>query len=181
MKKLEMTNSEIVKSYNNAEQKGIQITILAELNDTTNAHIKSILRDAGVELPRGPLPKAKKAKESGKPKPPKPYPVMKMHEGTLKEEMKEELVKFVHDAKENKPVIEIKSTTDECEGGVCELPKPGDYKPKKPMSKEVWLMARQVELKAYLADQLNAMNEVDLELVAEYNERLGERMTKNAN
>ena len=131
MKKLEMTNSEIVKSYNNAEQKGIQITILAELNDTTNAHIKSILRDAGVELPRGPLPKTKK---------------------------------------EEKPVIEIVSAADvmdTCEGGVCEL------RPKKPMSKEVWLMARQVELKAYLADQLNAMNEVDLELVAEYNEMVG--------
>lgn len=142
MKKLEMTNNEIVQSYNNAVSKGMQISILADLNATSPKTIKGILRDAGIELPRGPLPKTKK---------------------------------------EDKPMEKVE-TKDNCEGGVCVLPfVPDKHLPpmeitnvKKPTPRKLWMMARQVELKTYLQQQLNALLEIDEELMQEYNQLAGE-------
>lgn len=48
---MEMTKEEIVRKYQRAEttkEKKEQIQILAELNATTEAHIKHVLREMGV-------------------------------------------------------------------------------------------------------------------------------------
>ena len=48
---MEMTKEEIVRKYQRAEtdkEKKEQIQILAELNATTEAHIRQVLREMGV-------------------------------------------------------------------------------------------------------------------------------------
>lgn len=47
---MEMTDSEIVRSYKEAAQKNKQIGILAELNDCPKDEIKAILARSGVKL-----------------------------------------------------------------------------------------------------------------------------------
>ena len=83
-----MTPYEICKNYRDSKNKREQIMILAELNCTDQATIKMILRDGGLELPRGPLkgqayrkgsaekPKAEKKKKVE----PKPEPIQEVVE-----------------------------------------------------------------------------------------------------
>lgn len=49
---MEYTNQEIVKSYEAANNKKMQIRILAELNGCTKDEIKEILKEEGCELPK---------------------------------------------------------------------------------------------------------------------------------
>lgn len=59
---MQMTDGEILRSYNNAESKSKQIGILADLNATTKDEIKKILLVNGVEFPKAGRPKKKKLK-----------------------------------------------------------------------------------------------------------------------
>lgn len=54
---MEMTNNEIVRSYQSAKKKRDQIKILADLNCTTTDDIKEILKNGGVNMPGGAHPK----------------------------------------------------------------------------------------------------------------------------
>lgn len=52
---MEMTPFEICQNYREAKNKREQIMILAQINCTDQATIKMILKDEGLELPRGPV------------------------------------------------------------------------------------------------------------------------------
>lgn len=64
MRNLEMTDSEIVKSYENAIDPRVQINILAELNCTNKATICKVLKRNGVVIP----PEPKKNHKGGRPR-----------------------------------------------------------------------------------------------------------------
>ena len=69
---MQMTESEIVRSYNQADKKREQIKILSELNCCEKSVIRQILRDNGIQVAE-PGNRYTKNKES-KPEPKQPEP-----------------------------------------------------------------------------------------------------------
>jgi hypothetical protein len=69
--KMEMSEAEIVKSYNEAAFKGSQIGILADLNGCKPSEIHAILEKHGIDITKPENKKTKRGRKPGQPNSPK--------------------------------------------------------------------------------------------------------------